>query len=86
MLCKQILRSSSSVGANYTESIEARYLKDRSNKINIARKEVKETVFWLDLISLEFSTIDVTSEKSEAIEIAKILATIQRKIDNSLDS
>jgi four helix bundle protein len=86
VVTKQLLRSSSSVGANFAESLEALTSKDRGSKINISRKELKESIYWLDVISLEYPNLDISSVKSEGIELAKILATIQRKIQNSLDA
>jgi four helix bundle protein len=47
----QLLRSVTSVGANYVEANGASSKKDFSNKIYICRKEVQETKYWLELLA-----------------------------------
>lgn len=47
----QVMKSSSSIGANHAESTCALTKKDFTHDINKCRKEVKETLFWLRLIS-----------------------------------
>ncbi len=43
---KQIVRASSSVGANYSEAQSASSYRDFHNKIRIALKELQETDYW----------------------------------------
>lgn len=43
--CRQLLRSSGSVGANYIEANEALSQKDFRMRIKISRKEAKESAF-----------------------------------------
>lgn len=50
-LAKQIIRSGTSVGANTEEAQGASSRKDFINKINIAKKEARETRYWLKLIN-----------------------------------
>lgn len=47
---KQIIRSSSSVGANYAEAICAHTKPDFLHDLNKSRKEANETIYWLELI------------------------------------
>ena len=47
---KQLLRSGTSVGANYEEARGAGSGQDFLNKINISLKELRETLFWLKII------------------------------------
>ncbi len=47
---KQLLRSATSVAANYRSSCRARSRKDFINKLGIAEEEADETQFWLELI------------------------------------
>lgn len=47
---KQLIRSSSSPGANYIEVMEAESFKEFTHKLKICRKETKESVHWLRLI------------------------------------
>ncbi|MDP4001389.1 MAG: four helix bundle protein [bacterium] len=50
---KQLIRSSSSVGANYIEANESISKKDLGFRIKISRKEAKESRFWLELIEVD---------------------------------
>lgn len=50
-LISQIVRSSTSVGANYTEADGGVSKKDFRNKIGTCRKEAKETKHWLRMLS-----------------------------------
>ena len=61
---KQLVRSSGSVGANYIEANEAISKKDFKYRMRIARKEVKESRFWLKLIDVENDSI-LDSEKKQ---------------------
>ena len=47
----QLLRSGTSVGANYCEAINASSKKDFINKIYICRKEIQETRYWVELLA-----------------------------------
>ena len=47
---RQVIKSSSSVGANYIEANEALSKKDFLMRIKISRKEAKESHYWLRLI------------------------------------
>jgi len=49
-LVRQLVRSGSSVGANYREANEALGKKDFAHRMRITRKEAKETSYWLELI------------------------------------
>ncbi len=49
-LINQIIRSGTSIGANYCEANETETKKDFRFKIRISLKESKETIFWLQLI------------------------------------
>jgi four helix bundle protein len=46
---KQLIRSSGSVSANYTEASDDLGKSDEKMKIKISRREAKETIKWLDL-------------------------------------
>jgi four helix bundle protein len=47
---KQLIKSSGSTGANYTEANESLSKKDFLMRIKISRKEAKESAYWLRLI------------------------------------
>lgn len=79
---KQLVRSSGSIGANYLEANEALSKKDFVMRVKIARKEAKESVYWLRLI---FDSNDLNHSKeverliNEATELKKILSSIIEK-------
>ena len=50
-LINQLVRSATSIGANYREANAASSKKDFRNKIAICRKEVQETKYWLELLA-----------------------------------
>jgi four helix bundle protein len=50
-LINQLIRSGTSIGANYHEADEGSSKKDFVNKIAIANKEAKETKYWLQVIA-----------------------------------
>ncbi|NOX96811.1 MAG: four helix bundle protein [Nitrospirae bacterium] len=50
-LGKQILRAGTSVGANVEEAAGARTKKEFTSCMNIAKREARETEYWLRLIA-----------------------------------
>jgi len=79
---KQVIRSSGSIGSNYIEANEALSKKDFAMRIKIARKEAKESVYWLRLIAetnSEKITETANSLAGEAMELKKILSAIIKK-------
>ncbi len=79
---KQLIRSSGSVGANYIEANEALSKKDFRLRIKIARKEAKETRYWLRLLDLGDGA-EAAGQRdclvSEATELLSILSSIEAK-------
>ncbi len=49
-LTNQLIRSGTSIGANYREANGASSRKDFGNKIYLCKKEAKETYYWLRLL------------------------------------
>jgi len=72
------MRSSTSVGANYREANEKLSKKDFLHRIKIARKECKETSYWIELIIDNNKKLShrIKSLLDESIELRKILSTI----------
>lgn len=80
-LIGQLLRSATSIGANYLEANDALGKKDFIMRIKIARKESKETIYWLHLI-LEADFIkndNILPLLREAEELRSILSAIIKK-------
>lgn len=78
---KQLIRSSGSVGANYIEANEKLGDKDLTFRLKIARKEAKESKYWLQLLH-DLNPDQYAFSESLLIEIEqlrKILSTIITK-------
>jgi len=50
VLGKQVLRSGTSVGANYREALRARSKEEFSAKCGDCLREIDETAYWLELL------------------------------------
>jgi four helix bundle protein len=74
----QLLRSSTSIGANVIEGKSAHSKKDFIKFYEIALKSANETKYWLMLIEKGLNINKEGTKKlyTEADEISKILATI----------
>ncbi len=82
-LVDQVVRSGSSMGANYREANETETKKDFKYRMRICRKEGKETTYWLKLIieanpEYEKRIIPLLEETTELI---KIFAAILKKCE-----
>jgi four helix bundle protein len=80
-LINQVIRSGTSVGANYCEANETETKKDFMFRLRICRKEAKETVYWLNLIieaNRDFEN-RIIPLLQETIELVKIFASILEK-------
>jgi four helix bundle protein len=49
-IAKQIVRSSTSVGANYRAACRAKSIPDFINKLKIVEEEADETHYWLEIL------------------------------------
>lgn len=79
-LISQIVRSATSVGANYTEADNADSKRDFIHKIGICRREAKETTHWLRMIArANPSEVELCRELwKEAHELVLIFAAIAK--------
>lgn len=76
-IISQLLRSGTSIGANYSEANDSSTKKDFLHKISICRKEAKETKYWLKLLKSEAEYIEEIDELlKEAQELNLIFAAI----------
>jgi len=82
VICKQILRSGTSIGANVRESIYAQSKADFINKMSIALKEASETEYWLELL-YENEFLDEKSFKSIYDENCQLTAMLTSIVKNS---
>lgn len=49
-IISQLVRSSTSIGANYCEADDAESRSDFKHKIGLAKKEARETKYWLTMV------------------------------------
>ena len=80
ILGKQVLRSGTSVGANYREASRARSKAEFISKIGDSLKEIDETEYWLELLveSGSISPSKMNSLLSETRELIAIFTTIDK--------
>ena len=77
----QLIRSATSIGANYCEANNASSKKDFINKIFICRKETQETKYWIEMLA------EISQENDELRKLwkeAHELSLIFNKISSSL--
>ena len=74
-LIDQFIRLGGSVGANYREANETEAKKNFLFRMRIRRKEAKETLYWLQLITEANPSLDKRIQPliQEAAELVKIL-------------
>ena len=84
---RQLIKSGTSVAANYRATTRARSGAEFYSKLCIVVEEADETLFWLELIEeAELSTAETIQPfKNEVTEILSILAKARKnyKINNS---
>ncbi len=76
----QLLRSATSVAANYRAACRARSQKEFFSKLSIVVEEADESLFWLEML-VEAAIVDTNKLQpliTEAIEILKIVATARK--------
>ena len=80
-IAKQLIRSASSVGANYIEANESLGKKDFLMRIKICLKEAKESAYWLKLIEINSTDSKRLQERiiGEALQLVKIFSAILNK-------
>lgn len=79
----QLIKSSTSTGANYEESQAGSSRADFGNKVRISLREVRESNYWLRMIAeLSYTTVDYNTLNwliNESEELMKILGSISQK-------
>ena len=86
-MSSQLLRSSTSIGANVEEALGGHSRKDFSAKMSIAYKEAREAKYWIRLI-IECDIIEIKLGASfikDVDEIIRILASIVKSTKNIAD-
>lgn len=77
---KQLLRSATSVGANYRAACRAKSVADLINKLSIVEEEADESLYWLEILedSKIMNPAKLSKLKSDMDEvISMIVASIK---------
>lgn len=78
----QVIRASTSVGANYAEAQDGSSKADFKNKLYIAKKEANETKYWLKIIK---EIIEPDKDIDNLLQESSELVLIFQKIINTLN-
>ena len=80
VLGKQVLRSGTSVGANYREASRARSKAEFISKIGDSLREIEETEYWLELLidSGCVAPVQMADLLDETRQLIAILTTIDK--------
>lgn len=87
VLGKQVLRSGTSVGANYREAARGRSKAKFIAKMGDCLKELDETAYWFELLSESgiIAEENLAGLASEAKELTAIFVTIIKKAKQNAD-
>lgn len=79
----QLIKCSTSAGANYEESQAGSSKADFTNKVRISLREMRESNYWLRLINevtdKDYNTKELEWLMNESTELKKILGAIVQK-------
>ena len=71
----QLIKSATSVAANYRAACRARSKADFISKLGIVHEEADETVFWIEVLQdLNYGSIELNKLLNESEEILKIVS------------
>ena len=73
VLSKQIVRSATSIGANYRAACGARSKAEFIAKLQIAREESDETLYWLEIFQETSNQLNIKNLIKECDELTAIL-------------
>ena len=81
-LVGQVVRSATSVGANYAEADDTQTKKDFRHKIGLCLREAKETKHWLRMLAKANESLAPECRKlwQEAQELTLIFSAIVRRV------
>ena len=82
ILGKQMLRSGTSIGANYRAACRAKSTADFINKLKIVEEETDETLYWLELL-IEGNIVSKDKLNPLMKEINEILAIVVSSINTA---
>lgn len=89
-ITNQIVRSSTSVGANYRAVCRAKSDKDFISKMETVIEEADETLFWLEIIEeskiINDKTNEINNLKKETNELISIFVASVKTVKNRLNN
>ena len=82
VLARQLLRSATSIGANYREANRGVSRADFANKIGTVQKEASETVYWIELLIESGIAAEARAKQlhQESSELLAIFTAIGKKL------
>ncbi|MBL7113182.1 MAG: four helix bundle protein [Bacteroidales bacterium] len=86
IISDQVLRSSSSIGANYRAAIRSKSARDFLNKLKIVEEETDETLYWLEILEkrrIGSGTV-LASLIQEAHELLAIFVTSIKTVKSNM--
>ena len=86
-IVNQLIRSSSSVAANYRAATCARSDAEFLSKISIVLEEVDESKFWMEYLYRIgiFKDFDIASVQKEMDELVRIFSAIRKKMKEKVE-
>lgn len=81
VIIKQVIRSTTSVGANYRAALRGKSNPDFINKINIIQEEADESIYWFELLEETNTKLNGIDELiKEANELTAIFTAILKTL------
>jgi len=76
-IASQLIRSATAIGANFVEAQDASSARDFVQKLSIALREARETIYWLQIVQMSglVSETLLTESIKENNEIIAVLVT-----------
>ncbi|MFM9904511.1 MAG: four helix bundle protein [Pyrinomonadaceae bacterium] len=82
ILGRQLLRSATSVGANYRAACRAKSTADFINKLAIVEEEADESIYWIELL-VESGHIKASLVSNLLVELDEIVSIVVSAIKTS---
>ncbi|MDX1939107.1 MAG: four helix bundle protein [Saprospiraceae bacterium] len=82
---KQLIRSATSVAANFRATCRARSETEKYAKLCIVVEEADETIFWLEVLEeSKIVSVDIKNLYAEAMEILKVMSSYKKTLGQAL--
>ncbi len=85
IVINQLLKSATSVGANFRSACRSRSDREFVAKLNIVLEEADESCYWLEIIK-EMNWSPVESHLKEANELTAIFVTMLKKMNQKISN